>query len=144
MHFRINRPNVIFEVFDDEVVIVNLDSGNYYSLNGTGPQIWRSVLLGGTVEELVEDVARGFEGEQLQIGSSIRQLIDELRREEIIVSDATPNESRGNSSAPAESEQGLSKPRFVAPVLDKYDDLKDLLLLDPIHEVDEAGWPVKK
>ena len=28
--------------------------------------------------------------------------------------------------------------------MEKYDDMQELLLLDPIHEVDEAGWPVKK
>jgi hypothetical protein len=27
------------------------------------------------------------------------------------------------------------------PVLNKYTDMQDLLLLDPIHEVDERGWP---
>jgi hypothetical protein len=26
-------------------------------------------------------------------------------------------------------------------VLQKYTDMADLLLLDPIHEVDEQGWP---
>ncbi|MDI6809774.1 MAG: hypothetical protein QME66_12490 [Candidatus Eisenbacteria bacterium] len=36
--FRVNQPNVIFEVFDDEVVIVNLDSGNYYSLDKSGTE----------------------------------------------------------------------------------------------------------
>jgi len=30
---------------------------------------------------------------------------------------------------------------YAPPSLDKYDDLKDLLLLDPIHEVAETGWP---
>ena len=30
---------------------------------------------------------------------------------------------------------------FEAPILQKYTDMQDLLLLDPIHEVDEAGWP---
>jgi hypothetical protein len=26
--------------------------------------------------------------------------------------------------------------------LNKFTDIKELLLLDPIHEVDEAGWPL--
>jgi hypothetical protein len=28
--------------------------------------------------------------------------------------------------------------------LNKYTDMQDLLLLDPIHEVDAAGWPSTK
>ena len=31
--------------------------------------------------------------------------------------------------------------KFEKPVLQKYSDMQDLLLLDPIHEVDEMGWP---
>ena len=34
--YSINRPKVIFEFFDDEVVIVNLESGCYYSADKTG------------------------------------------------------------------------------------------------------------
>jgi hypothetical protein len=25
-----------------------------------------------------------------------------------------------------------------------YEDMQDLLLLDPIHDVDETGWPARK
>ena len=27
--------------------------------------------------------------------------------------------------------------------IQKYDDMEELLLLDPVHEVDEAGWPCR-
>ena len=30
---------------------------------------------------------------------------------------------------------------FEAPVLSKYTDMQELLLLDPIHDVDDMGWP---
>ena len=30
---------------------------------------------------------------------------------------------------------------FVPPTLEKYTDMQDLVLLDPVHEVDERGWP---
>jgi hypothetical protein len=33
------------------------------------------------------------------------------------------------------------RPVFGQPVLEKFTDMADLLLLDPIHEVGEAGWP---
>jgi len=34
------------------------------------------------------------------------------------------------------------RPPFVKPILQKYTDMADLLLLDPIHEVDAGqGWP---
>jgi hypothetical protein len=30
---------------------------------------------------------------------------------------------------------------FDEPVLEKFEDMQDLILLDPVFEVDEAGWP---
>ncbi len=33
------------------------------------------------------------------------------------------------------------KPPFRAPSLEKYTDMEALLLLDPIHEVGQTGWP---
>ena len=30
---------------------------------------------------------------------------------------------------------------FEPPRLERYTDMKDYFLLDPIHEVDSAGWP---
>jgi hypothetical protein len=31
--------------------------------------------------------------------------------------------------------------RFSPPFVERYDEMKNLLMLDPIHEVDEQGWP---
>lgn len=39
--FRVNSPSVIGEVLDGEAIIVNLDSGAYYSLNGAGARCGR-------------------------------------------------------------------------------------------------------
>jgi hypothetical protein len=36
----------------------------------------------------------------------------------------------------------VAKKPFTDPVIEIYTDLQDLLLLDPIHDVDDRGWPV--
>lgn len=33
---------------------------------------------------------------------------------------------------------------FESILFEKYDDMKELILLDPIHEVDARGWPHQK
>ena len=30
---------------------------------------------------------------------------------------------------------------YVSPGVDKYTDMQELILLDPVHEVDAIGWP---
>jgi hypothetical protein len=37
----------------------------------------------------------------------------------------------------------LSNVSYSAPSFEKFDDMADQLLLDPIHEIGEAGWPVR-
>jgi hypothetical protein len=40
-------------------------------------------------------------------------------------------------------ENGAAAQPYQEPKLGKYTDMQELLLLDPVHEVDEAGWPNK-
>jgi hypothetical protein len=40
------------------------------------------------------------------------------------------------------SPNGHGHRAFEPPLLEKFDDLQDLILLDPVHEVlEEEGWP---
>ena len=41
--FCINRPRVAHETIDDESVMIDFDTGNYYSLNPVGSAIWEGV-----------------------------------------------------------------------------------------------------
>lgn len=128
MAYRINSPSVIHETIDDEVVIINLDKGHYYSLDGCGARIWKGVVGGAPVAAIVAS----FEGDGAAILDGVRALIAELEAEGLIV----PGESDGGGTAL----DGPALP-FEAVTLQRYSDMEELLLLDPIHEVDEQGWP---
>lgn len=41
--FRINAPTVISETIDGEAIIINLDTGAYYSLRETGAAVWQLI-----------------------------------------------------------------------------------------------------
>ena len=38
----------------------------------------------------------------------------------------------------------VSWPEYSGDEIMKYDDMEEMLLLDPIHEVDEHGWPIPR
>ena len=48
----------------------------------------------------------------------------------------------GHPSTPIPEAGGAGGP-FTRPTITVYSDMEDLLLLDPIHDVDETGWPVR-
>ena len=142
MHFKINSPQVIHETIDGEVVIVNLETGNYYSLVKAGAHVWNLIEKNLSFGHISECLARRFEGDSKDIEKSVHRLAEELMREGLISEDTV---SGIDLATPAgivpEKTVGEHRQPFEAPFLQKYNDMQELLLLDPIHEVDETGWP---
>jgi hypothetical protein len=140
--FRINRPTVIHENFDKEVVIIEFNSGNYYSLDKAGADIWSFIESGANVGEIVEAITHLYKGSPTVIENAVAQLLAKLQQEGLIVPDKSKepgNNKEVKLSIKPDTE--IEKPDFEVPVIHKYTDMQDLLLLDPIHEVDETGWP---
>lgn len=136
MRYAVNSGQVISEIIDGEAVMINLTTGNYYSLNEVGASIWNSIEAGASTTEIVERLSLRFEGGESEIESAVSQLIDELRSEDLIVA---AEGNGGAPAAPAQPEAGR-KP-FETPRLEKHTDMQDLIMLDPVHEVGEQGWP---
>jgi hypothetical protein len=139
-NFRPNNPNVIHEVIDGEAVLVSMETGSYYSIDNVGADIWGYIESGLSIPQIVEAIAEHYTGSHEEIAEGVNQLVDQLQQERLIV----PDESRRDHiSGPGTNGCGQSKVQFEKPVLHKYTDMEDLLLLDPIHEVDDTGWPTK-
>lgn len=136
--FKINSPKVVQETIDGEVVIVHLEKGDYYSLMNSGATIWNGIETGMSQTEIVAKMEAIYEGDSAEIASSVNNLIEELKAEEIII----PVEKNGNQIT--EITPVETKLKFEPPTLGKYTDMEELLALDPIHEVDDMGWPNAK
>ena len=141
-YYRVNRPQVAFESFGDETLLVNLESGCYYSLRGCSGQVLELIEKGYRVDAINASLSREFSGDPADIQAQITHFVEELTTEGILVpggssSDPSPTgeATNGDVAAPA------SRPPFQPPAVEKFSDMQDLLLLDPIHEVDEMGWP---
>ena len=136
--FRVNTPTVTHEIIDGEAVIINLDSGNYYSLVEEGSFIWSLVEKGASASELQNMVSRTYQGDAQQIDRGVQELLAQLQQENLIV----PVDEAGEAvDLQAPNNNNDEKPLFNPPSLNKYSDMQELLLLDPIHDVDDAGWP---
>ena len=138
-HYQVNSPNVIHEIIDGEAVLVNMKNGSYYSIDSVGAVVWEYIEKGMSISQITEAIANQYAGDQETIATSIAELIDDLQNEHLIV----VNESTTtiNDNATGQTTSYVNKPDFVPPILNKYTDMEDLLLLDPIHDVDETGWP---
>lgn len=138
--YRPNTPHVIYENIDNEVVLVNLTKGHYFSMQGTAADLWEGVANQASLEEILEILQRRYQGNKQEIQTSIASFIEELVEAELIVS--SPEDAVVLQGTFAK-DGGSNRLPFRAPELESYKDMEDLLLLDPIHEVDESGWPNK-
>ena len=140
MSFKLNGPNVVHETIDGETVVINLDSGNYYSLQLAGAEIWDLIVRGATVGQINQYIGLRYDGASESIEQGVSDLVSELQRQELIV--PLPVSEASSALSFEDPKSAGEKPAFKTPALEQFTDMKDLLLLDPVHEVDEeVGWP---
>ncbi len=135
--FRVNTPTVTHETIDGEAVIINLDSGNYYSLVEVGAFIWGLVDKGASAGEVQNLVLQNYQANAADVDRGVEDLLAQLQQENLIV----PVDGAAFDLGELPATNGHEKQSFTVPLLHKYSDMQELLLLDPIHDVDEAGWP---
>lgn len=135
-NYRINSENVMHETIDGEVVIINLDRGTYYSLDGVGACVWAYLEQGASVDGLVDRVATRYEGERDRMARSVGAFLERLHAEDLVAT----AQANGAGDGPVDP-PGAERRAFLEPTLQKYTDMEQLLLVDPIHEVEESGWP---
>src|SRR4051812_21699749 len=130
----IGGRHIVHEDFGGGVVVVNLKTGTYYGLNATAAAVWQLVGRGLSSAGICAHIA-GRYGGGADIAGVVATFLDELRGEALIVV------TREAAAGPAVEVPGGAPPEFVAPALQRCTDMEELLVLDPIHEVDEMGWP---
>ena len=96
---------------------------------------------GRAPNQIVETLAQRYDAPLPAIERAVDELLDRLQQEGLVA--VAPAEAPAPTSLAPET-TGTSGQRlpFEPPKLDKYDDMQDLILLDPVHEVQQdRGWP---
>jgi hypothetical protein len=86
-------------------------------------------------------VQQHYQGAPEAITFALEQFVNELAGDGLVVPRPAGAAPAGAPNLPAPA---VPRAAFSAPVLQKYDDMQDLIMLDPIHEVDDSGWPARK
>ena len=83
--FRVNTPTVTHETIDGEAVIINLDSGNYYSLVEVGSFIWGIIEKGASANEVQDLVLQTYQANATDVDRGVQELLVQLQQENLIV-----------------------------------------------------------
>jgi len=130
--------NILSDVFGEEVVLVNLDSGMYYSLRGSATQIWIRLFNQYSLIEILADLIQIYQVTENQLIADINLFVTQLLELKII---------KTATDAERKEIDFISKDVLIdysTPVVEIFSDMQEILLLDPVHDVDKSGWPISK
>jgi hypothetical protein len=133
--YELFGANIVSELFEGEVVAVNLDSGNYYSIRNTGAYVWNALITQHSLEQIIHALSQTYQQQETNITDEINQFVEALEKEGLL---------KTTQIADAQTELAAPVGDYVSPTLDTFNDMQEILLLDPVHDVDESGWPVVK
>ena len=142
VRYELVGDDIVSEEIDGEVIVVNLANGNYYSLSHSAAAIWVCLQKAAPLHAIEQHLRQRYSGEPEVMAQGLRDLIEALETEELIV----PSSANGGG-APAEPlpEPSGEKLAYQAPVFERFTAMGALLLLDPVHEVEgQKGWPHPK
>ncbi len=138
VHYVVDAKNVTHEILDGEVVAINLPSGCYYSMSGVAGTIWELVGGGLNIRQMAEHIRRVYAVDEATALRDLTSFCADLEQEGLLIQRDLPSEP--DHTFP---QKGDLLP-YATPCFERFDDMKEMLILDPIHDVSEAGWPFTK
>ncbi len=140
LRLSVPTARVAADTVEGEAVIINLDTGEYYTTEGVGCDAWQLLAQGRPFAEVVAVLEDRYAADDGAIAAYLRQLVTTLLTEGLMVvldaDDATQVENEADELAAIDTRLPFEPADFVS-----YHDMRGLLLLDPVHEVDAKGWP---
>lgn len=124
--YKILEGRISHNRFDDEIIAVNLATGSYFSFHDTAAELWSLLERGpATADSLSAAFADAPECASPEISVFLARLYDEG----LLTKSADVPVSLTSAQA------------YAKPVVEEFEELRELLLADIVHDTDEAGWP---
>ena len=127
-YLRPNDAEAAAQILDDEVIIIRLADGIYYSMQGVGVLVWRLIDAKRTVDEVIQVIAEHYGVDLDRVGRDIKNLVEGLQKERLIVLSEEPIDGAIRSNVVLDDLDGS---HYATPALNVYEDMNDLLALDP-------------
>ncbi|MBR3396442.1 MAG: hypothetical protein IKG70_01150 [Lachnospiraceae bacterium] len=134
--YKLNEEKMFFDIADGQAVVINFVTGMYYGTSTLGSAVLEALVKGAEPALIAEEI-RKADGCPADFEEQLKIFTDTLVEKEIII----PAEGNGE---PASIDAAAYSDGFELTV-DEFAEVQDLLLADPVHDVNvEQGWPIMK
>ena len=131
--YKFNETEMFYDVADGRGIVINYSTGIYYSLNSAGTAVFDQLKAGADPKALAEKLSK-ISGCPKDIADILDKFAKTLVEKGVLLCDDAPYAAAADFNADA------FKDGFE-PVADEFHDVQDLILADPIHDVDpNFGW----
>jgi hypothetical protein len=141
MHHYATNPQAIHETIEGETIVIDLESGTYFSLQGSAPAIWNALAEGQSDAQIVERLQMLYTAEASDIEAAVARFLQELVSDRLIAPIENGAAQSASGVVSQEAVAAEDRAAFVTPRLERYTDMQEIILLDPVHKVDSQGWP---
>ena len=76
---------VTFEKVADEAILIDLDTGTYFSLNNIGTEFWELFDGEKTLQELADSVAKKYKVESEMVIADLLELVEKLAKDDLLL-----------------------------------------------------------
>lgn len=134
--YAIASSDIVSEEFDGELVVLDLASGKYYSMDGTAGAVWQALISGASLKSIAADTSSAV---------CISETVLFEFAEKLVLCGCLAKTEGDDRARIAQSLADAIVVASKPPTFEVFEDLAELIMADPIHDVEErAGWPIRK
>ena len=78
------KSDLLFSNMDDEVVMMNIEKGEYYGLDEIGSRIWQIIENPVTLDELIQVLVEEYDVDRETCRIDVVVFIEELRKKDLV------------------------------------------------------------
>ena len=105
--YTLDPNQIVAETLEQEVMVVNLDNGYYYVLEGVGAELWPWVTAGASVPEAAAALAQRYTGSAAEIEAAVRSFVEGLASEGLLTPAAAGSAAPGPNARAGHHAPGL-------------------------------------
>jgi hypothetical protein len=136
VHYLVDERRIAHQTVDGEVIAIDFVNGAYFSMRATAGEIWQMLASNVALDAVIALYQENSPLPAETLVTEIQAFVSELLAANLL----RLNDAPGTVQPVLPAIVAQRKP-YTPPQLEKFEDMADLIMLDPVHDVSDAGWP---